>query len=123
MSETLKSTLESTCKYKCHAESYAKATGVELAQQQIDQYIELRNIKADPLYYAENGPGIWSLSDQQLLYLTLHPEQQAAFETSYGHIDFGHALECYFKWCGYQFPIPESISQEHIIPTDEQKVA
>lgn len=123
MSEIQKSTYESTVKYERHAESYAKNASIDLEDWQKSQYAEFRKMKADPVYHSEHGDGLWSLSDQQLLYLTLQPEQQTVFENRYGHIDFGHALECYFKWCDYQSPNVEPISGINNDPAMEMSIA
>jgi len=123
MTEILKQTDDSIRKYECHADSYAKFASVELDPRQKNQYAELRSIKADSVYSSKNGPGLWSLSDQQILYLTLHPEQQEAFENRYGHIDFGQALECYIKWCDYQSSALETISWQDDNPIFEQRIA
>ena len=123
MSEILKQTDESSVKYERHAESYASNASVELEPWQKNQYAKLRKLKVDHVFYSEHGPGLWSLSDQQILYLTLHPEQQTAFEDRYSHIDFGHALECYMKWCDYQSSTLETISWQDDNPIFEQKIA
>lgn len=123
MLETLRLTCEPINRCDFQAEFIAKAAFIELDTQQKSRYAELRMLDFDPVYDSEHGPGLWSLSDQQLLYLTLRPEQQTAFEIKYSHIDFGKALECYMKWGGFGRPAPEPITQTDDLGIIERIVA
>lgn len=79
MSEILKQTqrYEKLC-IGC-AKGMANYAGFELTSEQLDNYAELRMV-------SEPEP----LSDQKLLFLLLHPEQQITFKQRYPHIDFSY---------------------------------
>lgn len=78
MAETLKSNEKSFRNSICCAFSMARYVGVELSQQQADDYAEARIDKE-----------CTQLSDQKLLYFYLDSSQQEAFRISYAHLNFG----------------------------------
>jgi hypothetical protein len=59
------------------ANSMSRRSNIELSQQQIDDYCYARKSE-DPIFTG--------LSDQELLYICLSPDQQSQFASYYQHI-------------------------------------
>lgn len=84
MSECLDNSEQAVNVCKKQAEGIAHWANINLTQDQIDLYAELRMI---------SEPGSEALSDQKLLFLILEPEQQEIFDEKLSHIDFESSLD------------------------------